>query len=77
MMYDSYLGRFSISAMQMFPWFGTLEAMREIQRSAVNVESGHRISSRQLEILRDVQLTWFDIAEIYVSRSALQKRTLS
>jgi outer membrane protein, heavy metal efflux system len=64
MMYDSYLGRFSISAMQMFPWFGSLDAMREIQRSAVNVNQS-RIDSRQLEILRDVQLTWFDIAEIY------------
>jgi outer membrane protein, heavy metal efflux system len=64
MMYDSYLGRFSISAMQMFPWFGSLDARREIQRSAANVNQS-RVDSRQLEILRDVQLFWLDIAETY------------
>ena len=64
MMYDSYLGRFSISAMQMFPWFGSLDARREIQRSAA-VANRSRIDSRQLEILQDVQITWFDIVEIY------------
>ncbi len=63
MMSDSYLGRFSISAMQMFPWFGTLEARRDLSRSAANV-SRAQISSRQLEILRDLQITWLDIAEI-------------
>jgi len=63
MMYDSQLGRFSVSAMQMFPWFGTLEARRDLQRSAADLNRAE-ISSRQLEILRDVQLAWFDIAEI-------------
>jgi len=63
MMYDSYLGRFSVSAMQMFPWFGTLEARRDLQRSVADANYA-QISSRQLEILRDLQLTWFDIAEI-------------
>ena len=63
MMSDSYLGRFSVSAMQMLPWFGTLDARRDLQRSAADV-SRTQISSRQLEILRDLQLTWFDIAEI-------------
>jgi outer membrane protein, heavy metal efflux system len=63
MMYDSQLGRFSVSAMQMFPWFGTLEARRDLQRSAVDANRA-AISSRQLDILRDVQLVWFDIAEI-------------
>ena len=63
MMSDSYLGRFSVSAMQMFPWFGSLEARRDLQRSAVEANRS-TVSSRQLEILRDVQLSWFDIAEI-------------
>ena len=63
MMSDSYLGRFSFSAMQMFPWFGTLEARRELQRSATDANRA-AISSRQLEILRDLQIAWFDIAEI-------------
>jgi outer membrane protein, heavy metal efflux system len=64
MMYDSQLGRFSVSAMQMFPWFGSLEARRNLQQSAVEATQS-QISSRQLEILRDVQLAWFDIAEIH------------
>ena len=63
MMYDTYLGRFSVSAMQMFPWFGSLEARRNLQRSAVESKRS-QVSGRQLEILRDVQLSWFDIAEI-------------
>jgi outer membrane protein, heavy metal efflux system len=63
MMYDSYLGRFSVSAMQMFPWFGSLEARRELQRSAADVRQS-QISVRQLEILRDVKITWLEIAEV-------------
>ncbi|MCC5941146.1 MAG: TolC family protein [Balneolaceae bacterium] len=63
MMYDSQLGRFSVSAMQMFPWFGTLGARRDLQRSAADANQAE-VSVRQLEILRDVKLTWFDIAEI-------------
>lgn len=63
MMYDSYLGRFSISAMQMFPWFGSLEARRDLQRSAA--EAGEsQVSARELEILREVKLAWLEIAEI-------------
>jgi outer membrane protein, heavy metal efflux system len=63
MMYNSQLGRFSVSAMQMFPWFGTLEARRDIQRTEVEVRRA-QISSRQLDILRDLQLIWFEIADI-------------
>ncbi len=60
---DSYFGRFSVSAMQMFPWFGTLEARRELQRSATDANRAV-ISSRQLEILQSLQLIWLDITEI-------------
>jgi outer membrane protein, heavy metal efflux system len=63
MMYDSQLGRFSVSAMQMFPWFGSLEARRDLQRSAADAR-GAQVSARQLEILRDVKLAWFEIAEV-------------
>ncbi|MCC5905823.1 MAG: TolC family protein [Balneolaceae bacterium] len=63
MMFDSQLGRFSVSAMQMFPWFGTLGARRDLQRSAANANEA-QVSVRQLEILRVVKLAWFDIAEI-------------
>lgn len=63
MMSDSFLGRFSISAMQMFPWFGTLQARRELSRSSVT-SSEASLSVRQIEIVRDLQLTWFSIAEL-------------
>ncbi len=63
MMSDSYLGRFSVSAMQMFPWFGSLEARRDLQRSTVEVNR-LQVSSRELEILQEVKISWFDIAEI-------------
>ncbi|MEX1261893.1 MAG: TolC family protein [Balneolaceae bacterium] len=63
MMSESQLGRFSISAMQMFPWFGSLNTMRNAQRSAAEAERA-QIDVRQLEILRDLQITWFDISEV-------------
>ena len=63
MMSNSYLGRFSISAMQMFPWFGSLDARREIQQSSAEA-SRAQVSARQLEILRDLKIIWLDIAEL-------------
>ncbi|MEX2657205.1 MAG: TolC family protein [Balneolales bacterium] len=63
MMSEAFLGRFSLSAMQMFPWFGTLETRREMQRASA--ESGYeRLNIRQLEIFRNIQATWFDLAEL-------------
>lgn len=63
MMSESQLGRFSVSAMQMFPWFGSLSTMRKAQRSAAEADRA-QIDVRELEILRDLQITWFDIAEV-------------
>jgi outer membrane protein, heavy metal efflux system len=63
MMSESQLGRFSVSAMQMFPWFGTLNTRKEAQRSAAEADRA-RIDLRQLEILRDMQIAWFNIVEI-------------
>ncbi|MEX0594279.1 MAG: TolC family protein, partial [Balneolaceae bacterium] len=63
MMSNSFAGRFSISAMQMFPWFGTLQVRRDMQRESA--EAGYqRLNSRQLTIYRDLQSTWFDLAEL-------------
>jgi len=63
MMSDPLLGRFSVSAMQMFPWFGTLQTRRDMQRSSA--EAGYqRLNSRQLAIFRELQSTWFDLAEL-------------
>lgn len=64
MMSGSQLGRFSVSAMQMFPWFGSLSTRRNVQKSAAEADRA-AISVRQLEILRDLQITWFDIAEVH------------
>jgi len=63
MMSESQLGRFSVSAMQMFPWFGTLGTKRDAQRASTEANRA-QIDVRQLEILRDLQLAWFEIAEV-------------
>lgn len=63
MMAETVAGRFSVSAMQMFPWFGTLESRREMQRAASEADL-HRLNSRQLELFRDIQFVWFDLTEL-------------
>lgn len=63
MMSESQLGRFSISAMQMFPWFGTLSSRRDAQRSAAEADRAE-IGVRQLELIRDLQITWLNIVEL-------------
>lgn len=63
MMYESQLGRFSVSAMQMFPWVGTLGAKKEAQQFTADARLS-MVGSRQLEILTDIQIIWLDIAEV-------------
>ncbi|REL38992.1 hypothetical protein DYD21_03285 [Rhodohalobacter sp. SW132] len=63
MMSESQLGRFSVSAMQMFPWFGSLGTMRDAQRAMAEADRA-QIDVRQLEILRDLQIAWFEIADV-------------
>ena len=63
MMWESQLGRFSLSAMQMFPWMGTLDARKQAQIHTAEAQSSI-IDSRQLEIVRDIRITWFEIAEV-------------
>jgi len=63
MVSESQMGRFSISAMQMFPWFGTLNTQKEAQLYTAEARQA-MIDSRQLEILRDIQITWFGISEV-------------
>ena len=63
MMSESVLGQFSASTMQMFPWFGTLQTRRELQRASA--EAGYeRLNTRQLALFRNIQTTWFDLAEL-------------
>jgi len=74
MMPDPFLGRFSVSAMQMFPWFGTLQTRRDMQRAAA--ETGYqRLNSRQLALFREIQSTWFDLAELN-RKIAIAKETI-
>ena len=75
MMSDPFLGRFSVSAMQMFPWFGTLQTRRDMQRASA--ETGYqRLNSRQLALFRELQSTWFDLVElnrqIAIARETIQ-----
>lgn len=51
-------GRFSISAMQMFPWFGTLNARGNIQES-IGEAMDHSLDKRQLQIFSEIQDLWF------------------
>lgn len=75
MMSDPFLGRFSVSAMQMFPWFGTLQTRRDMQRASA--ETGYqRLNSRQLMLLQELQSTWFDLVllnrQIEIARETIQ-----
>lgn len=63
MMSDPFLGRFSVSAMQMFPWFGTLQTRREMQQASAEADY-QKLNRRQIAIFRDLQSTWFDLAEM-------------
>jgi outer membrane protein TolC len=63
MMSESQLGRFSVSAMQMFPWFGTLSVQKEAQSYAAEARRAS-LAGYQLKLLRDIQITWFSIAEV-------------
>jgi outer membrane protein, heavy metal efflux system len=64
MMSESIAGRFSVSVMQMFPWFGTLQARRDMQMASAGAERA-AIDIRRLELLQEVRMTWFDIVEMH------------
>jgi outer membrane protein, heavy metal efflux system len=64
MMSESVAGRFSVSVMQMFPWFGTLQARRDMQMASAGAERA-AINIRRLELLQQVRMTWFDIVEMH------------
>ncbi len=57
------LGRFSVSAMQMFPWFGTLSSRRSMQQASADVRL-RQLNSRQLTLFRDIKTVWMDLSEI-------------
>ncbi|MGM0507337.1 MAG: TolC family protein [Bacteroidota bacterium] len=63
MVSEPFSGRFSLSAMQMFPWFGTLQSRRDMQRESAEADY-HKLNSQQLTLFRELQSTWFDLAEL-------------
>lgn len=63
MMSESQLGRFSISAMQMFPWLGTLTAQKDAQKYFAEARKAS-LDEQQLMLLREIQIIWFSIAEV-------------
>lgn len=51
-------GRFSVTAMQMLPWFGTLSARGELEENISEVMA-YSLTARQLEIFSEIQDMWF------------------
>ena len=60
---SSVAGRFSVSAMQMFPWFGTLSSRQDQMRASAEA-TRHQMNSRQLALWRDLQTVWLELAGI-------------
>lgn len=59
-------GRFQISAMQMFPWFGTLGTREEVAGQMGDARQ-HELTSRQLELFQEIQEVWFEYSRIELS----------
>jgi len=57
-----FLGRFSVSAMQMFPWFGTLSAARQEQASLTEAEQ-EQYRAAALNLFGEVHQAWLTYAE--------------
>jgi len=68
-------GRFSAGAMQMFPWFGTLDTRGNVEES-IGEAMTHSLTARQLRILREIQDLWFEYFRlnhhVHVNRDILQ-----
>lgn len=58
-----FFGRFSVSAMQMFPWFGTLDTRGQVEESASEVMF-YSLNARQLEIFTEIQNLWYEYYQI-------------
>lgn len=58
-METAFTGRFSVSAMQMFPWFGTLNTREQVEETIAETMY-HAANARQLEIFTNIQNLWFE-----------------
>ena len=68
----AFMGRFSISAMQMFPWPGTLGEQRREGEHMSEAEY-HRMRSLAADIFRDIHLSWLDYSEQDLSRAIINR----
>lgn len=59
----SFPGRFSFNAMQMFPWFGTLDTRGQVEESIGNAMF-HSLNARQLKIFDKIQALWFQYYQL-------------
>ncbi|AXI99540.1 Outer membrane protein TolC [Cyclonatronum proteinivorum] len=65
-------GRFTLSAMQMFPWFGYYTAAQQQQRELSGAEE-QRYFETALGLILEVQLAWLDLAENRYRQDLLQE----
>lgn len=70
--HSSIPGRFTVSAMQMFPWFGYYAAAQQQQRELTGAEE-QRYFETALGLVLDVQLAWLDLAENRYRQALLQE----
>lgn len=56
---DTFLGRFSVSAMQMFPWYNTRQT-RQDEQSALAAEQFYLLENRRNMLFAEIQTAWFD-----------------
>ncbi|MFO8112440.1 MAG: TolC family protein [Desulfosalsimonadaceae bacterium] len=63
---ETFLGRFSVSAMQMFPWYNTRQT-RQDEQSALADGQLYALEDRQAKIAADIQRIWFDYTALILS----------
>ena len=63
---ETFAGRFSVSAMQMFPWYGTRSA-RQDEQSAMADEQLHALQNRKTALFTEIQEIWFNYTALVLT----------
>ena len=69
---DTFAGRFAVSAMQMFPWYGTRQTREEVQRFTADAQL-YALQDRRAAIFADIQRAWFDYTAIALSIDVIEE----
>ena len=69
---DTFAGRFSVSAMQMFPWYRTRQTREEAQRFTADAQL-YALQDRRAAIFSDIQKAWFDYTAIALSIDVIEE----